>query len=58
MSQRKKQSIKLKDSLLSSGLTDVSSQSMSGSQGSEDEDDVSSKSVTYSDKNLTMLSTR
>lgn len=58
MSQRKKPTIKLKDSLLSSGFTDVSSHSMSGSQGSEDDDDISTKSVSYSDKNSTILSTR
>lgn len=59
MSQRKKKTIKQKDRLLSSGLTDISSHSMSGSQGSEDDDDDNStRSVDNSDKNSTMLSTR
>lgn len=59
MSQRKSKSIKQKDRLLSSGVTDISSHSMSGSQGSDDEDDEnSSPSVDHSEKNLTLLSTR
>lgn len=59
MSQRKSKAIKQKDRLLSSGLTDLSSHSMSGSQGSdEDDDDTSTPSVDHSDKNLTMFSTR
>lgn len=59
MSQRKSKSIKQKDRLLSSGVTDISSHSMSGSQGSDDDDDeISSHSVDHSDKNLTLLSTR
>ncbi|KAE9544023.1 hypothetical protein AGLY_001712 [Aphis glycines] len=58
MSQRKSKAIKQKDRLLSSGLTDLSSHSMSGSQGSdEDDDDTSTPSVDHSDKNLTMFST-
>lgn len=59
MSQRKAKTIKQKDRLLSSGLTDLSSNSMSGSQGSDDDDDdTSTPSVGHSDKNLTILSTR
>jgi len=59
MSQRKSKAIKQKDRLLSSGLTDLSSHSMSGSQGSDDDDDdTSTPSVDHSDKNSTMFSTR
>lgn len=59
MSQRKSKAIKQKDRLLLSGLNDISSHSMSGSQGSDDEDDeTSTPSVDHSDKNSTMLSTR
>lgn len=60
MSQRKSKVVKQKDRLLSSGLTDLSSHSMSGSQGSDDDDDdeTSTPSGDHSDKNLMMLSTR
>lgn len=59
MSHRKSKAIKHKDCLLLSGLNDVSSHSMSGSQGSDEEDDeTSTPSVDHSDQNSTMLSTR
>lgn len=58
MSQRRSKTIKQKDRL-SSGLNDLSSHSMSGSQeGSDDDDDTSTPSGDNSDKNLTILSTR
>lgn len=60
MSQRKAKAVKQKDRLLSSGLADLSSHSMSGSQGSDDDDDDdnSTPSGDQSEKNLMMLSTR
>ncbi|XP_050529445.1 mitogen-activated protein kinase-binding protein 1 [Daktulosphaira vitifoliae] len=42
MSQRKSKGVKQKDRLLSAGITDLSSHSMSGSQGSDDDDDATS----------------
>lgn len=59
MSQRKSKTIKQKDRL-SSGLADLSSHSMSGSQegSDDDDDDTSTPSGDHSDKNLTILSTR
>ncbi|VVC42307.1 Hypothetical protein CINCED_3A022545 [Cinara cedri] len=57
ISQRKSKTIKQKDRLLSSGLTDLSSQSMSGSQDSDEDFENSNLSVNNSDKNSTILST-
>lgn len=58
MSQRKAKAVKQKDRL-TSGLADLSSHSMSGSQCSDDDDDENSNpSVDHSDKNSTQLSTR
>lgn len=58
ISQRKAKTIKQKDRLLSAGLTDLSSQSMSGSQESDEDYENSNLSVNNSDKNSTTLSTR
>ncbi|XP_050438711.1 mitogen-activated protein kinase-binding protein 1 [Adelges cooleyi] len=60
MSQRKSKGIKPKDRFLSPGVADLSSHSMSGSQGSDDEDDdaTSTPSGDNSDKsNLMIFST-